>query len=93
MNSLSEYAERENYLVDEVAEQLIRVVEPIANKSDREKAYLVNAALTLWRPNYNNKDYKACLPYQKIISKYDPETADSYKVYFDAAVKRARTQR
>ena len=89
INALSDYVERDNYLVKEIAEDLVRRVEPVAEKSEREKAYIISAAFILWSTYYNQKDYKSCLPYQKILMKYDPETSDTYKKNFEYARRHA----
>ncbi len=93
MGTLPDYEERETYLPTEMAEEVVRRVEPVANKSDNETLFIGRAAFILWRENYNNKDYKACLPYQKLLLRYDPDRADQFKKLFEYATKKARTQR
>ena len=92
MGRLSDYQDREIYLPTEMAADIVRKVEPVAEKSDRETSILGMAALLLWRDKYNNKDYKACLEYQDLITKYDPDAAELYKKPFEHAKKQARKQ-
>ena len=90
MNALSDYEERTNYLAEEVGQEVIRRVEPIANKSTREEYYISRVAWNFWVSNFNEKNYKECIPYQKLIAKYDPETAEKQKKRFEYARKHAR---
>jgi tetratricopeptide (TPR) repeat protein len=90
MNSLSDYKERDNYLYLESAEDVVRRIEVVVDKSSMEKDLISEAAEKLWRSYYNMKDYKSCLRYQTILSKYDPETADTYKKNFEFARRHAR---
>lgn len=90
MNSLSDYKERDNYLYLESAEDVVRRIEVVVDKSSIEKDLISNAAVRLWSSYYNMKDYKSCLRYQTILSKYDPETADTYKKNFEFARRHAR---
>ena len=92
MNSLSDYAQRENYLAIELADDIINRIDPLEEKSDRELSYIANVSANMWLKYYNSKDYRACLPYQKLIAKYDTETATTYKKQFEFAVKKAKTQ-
>jgi hypothetical protein len=89
MNQLSDYKERDNYLVLESAEEVVRRIDPLPEKSSTEKDLISMAAVRLWSTYYNQKDYKSCLPYQKILMKYDPETSDTYKKNFEYARRHA----
>ena len=92
MGRLSDYQDRETYLPTEMAAEIVRKIEPVAEKSDRETSILSMAAQLLWREKYNNKDYKACLEYQDLITKYDPDAAERYKKIFEYAKKQAKKQ-
>ena len=89
MNSLSDYKERDNYLFLESAEDVVQRIEVVVDKSSKEKEWISKAAVSLWRSYYNKKDYKSCLRYQTILSKYYPETADTYKKNFEYARRHA----
>ena len=90
MNRLSDYKDRENYLSREIAEDMVRRIEPVADKSKTEKDLISIAADNLWRYYFVQKDYKACLPYQRLIAKYDPDAAETYKKNFEFARRHAR---
>ena len=90
---LSEYKERDNLLTKEMAEEVIKRIEPVANKSDKEKKWINTVTgwiENMWANLFKNKKYKECLPYQDLLSKYDTEFAEKYKKNFAYAKSNAK---
>ena len=95
MNTLSEYRDRENYLQLEIAEDLIRRLEPLENKSDNEKGWLSSGYDVMWRYYYRlePRDAKNALKYIRLAIQYDKEKADTYEPVVKLLVTQARRQR
>ena len=93
MDKLSDYAERENYLIIEIAEDIYRRIDPLPEKSENENTWVGMALGTIWRDYYKKEDYKNALTYINLEIKYDPSKKERYKNTLGALAKLARRQR
>lgn len=93
MDRLSDYAERDNYLVIEMAEEIYRRIEPLPEKSENETNWIGGALGTIWRDYYKKEDYRNALKYINKEVSYDSSKKERYKKTLDALAKLARKQR
>lgn len=93
MDRLTDYAERDNYLPVEIAEEIVRRIEPLPQKSENEINWVGVAFGVLWREYYKNKDYKNALKYIDLELKYDPDKKEMYGRTIEYLTKLAKKQR
>jgi hypothetical protein len=93
MDKLSDYEDRENYLLIDMAEDIYRRIDPLSEKAPRELKWIVAAIGTIWRDYYKKEDYRNALKYINIEVSYDPSKKERYKRTLDALAKLARRQR
>ncbi len=93
MNTLSDYEDRENYQLLEIAEEIYRRIDPLPEKSENEISWIGSALGTIWRDYYKAKDYKSALKYLNLEIKYDPTKKQRYKETVDYITRMAKRQR
>ena len=93
MNSLSDYEDREDYQLLEIAEEIYRRIDPLPEKSENEISWIGSALGTIWRDYYKAKDYKSALKYLNLEIKYDPTKKQRYKETVDYITRMAKRQR
>lgn len=93
MDKLDDFSQRENYQAVEIAEEIVKRIEPLPEKSEREIIMMSLAYEVIWRDYYKKEDYKNALTYINLEIKYDPSKKEIYKNTLDALAKLARRQR
>ena len=93
MNGLSDYVDRSDYLLLDMAEEVVRRIEPLPQKSDDELSYLKNAIETLWYNHYEKENYSEAIKYLTMGQKYNPEKKEVYQKNITVLQKNVKKKR
>ena len=93
MNGLSDYVDRSDYLLLDMAEEVVRRIEPLPQKSDDELSYLKNAIETSWYNHYERGNYSEAIKYLTIGIRYNPEKKVVYQKNITVLQKNVKKKR
>jgi tetratricopeptide (TPR) repeat protein len=79
IDSLNDYKNRESYHTIEMAEDVVRRIGPLVNKSNRENTFVCTAYAIMWRHYYHLNDYINALKYINLELECDPSKKEKYQ--------------